>query len=170
VYVIKIDALYNLHATLKHIPYRRIERMILKGLWNGYSFDWKLLKQHVNIYCDIYMSAKLTDESHTGNLHRYDQDTGTLFTTIRFSYGPWVVDPLNMERYNAVHVYLFKCRSNVTVLLSDLPGGVTINAPKDYYRWQHHHSLKPQALKLYSSFHTTTTRNVDAKLTKTTKM
>ena len=45
----KIDALYNLHATLGHMPYSRLERMILKGIWNGYSFDLKLLKQLVNI-------------------------------------------------------------------------------------------------------------------------
>ena len=65
----KIDALYNLHATLGHMPYSRIERMILKGLWNGYSFDLKLLKQLANIKCDICMRAKLADGSHTGNLH-----------------------------------------------------------------------------------------------------
>ena len=68
-YVTKIDALYNLHAILGHMPYSRIERMILKGLWNGYSFDLKLLKQLVNIKCDICMRAKLTDGTHTGNLH-----------------------------------------------------------------------------------------------------
>jgi hypothetical protein len=32
VYVTMIDVLYNLHATLGHMPYSRIERMILKGL------------------------------------------------------------------------------------------------------------------------------------------
>ena len=65
----KIDALYKLHATLGHMPYSSIKRTILKGLWNGYSFDLKLLKQLVNIKCDICMRAKLTDGSHTGNLH-----------------------------------------------------------------------------------------------------
>jgi hypothetical protein len=69
VYVIKIDAQYNLHATLGHMPYSRIKRMILKGLWNGYSFDLRLLKQLVNIKCDICMRAKLADGSHKGNLH-----------------------------------------------------------------------------------------------------
>ena len=58
VYVTKIDALCNLHATLGHMPYSRIERMILKGLWNGYSFDLKLLKQLVNIKCDIKKERK----------------------------------------------------------------------------------------------------------------
>ena len=61
VYVTKIDALYNLRVTLGHMPYSRIERMILKCLWNGYRFDLKLLKQLVNIKCDICMRAKLTD-------------------------------------------------------------------------------------------------------------
>ena len=45
----KIDELYNLHATLGHMPYSRIERMILKGLYNGYSFDMSLLKHLVNV-------------------------------------------------------------------------------------------------------------------------
>ena len=39
VYVTKIDALDNLHATFGHMSYSRIETMILKGLWNGHSFD-----------------------------------------------------------------------------------------------------------------------------------
>ena len=65
----KIDALYNLHAILGHMPYSRIERMILKGLYNGYSFDMSLLKQLVNVKCDICMRAKITDGKHTGTLH-----------------------------------------------------------------------------------------------------
>ena len=52
VYVTKIGAFYNLHATLRHMPYSRIETMILKGLWNGYSFDKSYLKPLVNIKCD----------------------------------------------------------------------------------------------------------------------
>ena len=95
----------------------------------------------------------------------YDQDTGTLFITNGFSYGPWVADPLNMERYNAVHVYLPECRTYVTVLLSDFPGVVVIYAPNCYYRWQYHHSLTPQALKIYSSSHTATTRSIVEDLT-----
>jgi hypothetical protein len=70
VYVTKIDALYHLHATLGHMTYSRIERMILKGLWNGYCFDMALLKQLVNIKCDICMRAKITDGKHTGKLCR----------------------------------------------------------------------------------------------------
>ena len=31
----KIDALHNLHATLGHMPYSRIERMLLKSLYKG---------------------------------------------------------------------------------------------------------------------------------------
>ena len=65
----KIDALYNLQAILGHMPYSRIERMILKGLYNGYSFDMTLLKQLVNVKCDICMRAKITDGKHTGTLH-----------------------------------------------------------------------------------------------------
>ena len=65
----KIDALYNLHEILGHIPYSRIERMILKGLYNGYSFDMSLLKQFVNVKCDICMRVKITNGKHTGTLH-----------------------------------------------------------------------------------------------------
>jgi hypothetical protein len=53
--VTKIDALYIFHATLGHMPYSRIERMNLKGLWNFYSFDLKWLKQLVKIKCDMCM-------------------------------------------------------------------------------------------------------------------
>ena len=42
-------ALYTLHAILGHMPYRRIERMIMKGLYTGYSFDMSLFKQLVNV-------------------------------------------------------------------------------------------------------------------------
>jgi hypothetical protein len=69
VYVTKIDALYNLHAILGHMLYSRIKRMILKGLYNGYSFDMSLLKQLVNVKCDICTRAKITDQKHTGTLH-----------------------------------------------------------------------------------------------------
>ena len=71
VYVTKIDALYNLHAILGHMPYSQIERMILKGLYNGYSFDMSLLKQLVNVKCDICMSAKIT-EAHWYTAYQYD--------------------------------------------------------------------------------------------------
>ena len=73
VYVTKIDALYNLHAILGHMPYSRIERMILKGLYNGYSFDISLLKQLVNVKCDICMRAKITDGKRTRyTAYQYD--------------------------------------------------------------------------------------------------
>ena len=66
----KIEALYNLHAILGHMPYSRIERMILKGLDNGYSFDMSLLLKHlVNVKCDICMRAKITDGKHIGTLY-----------------------------------------------------------------------------------------------------
>jgi hypothetical protein len=69
VFVTKIDALYNLHAILEHMPCSRIERMILKGLYNRYSFDMSLLKQLVNVKCDICMRAKIKDGKHTDTLH-----------------------------------------------------------------------------------------------------
>ena len=74
----KADASYNLHATLGHMSYSRIERMVRKGIWNGYSFDRKVLQDILNVRCDICLRAKITDASHTG--HCTEQlDPGALF-------------------------------------------------------------------------------------------
>ena len=35
----KTEAVYKLHASLGHLPYSRIERMILKGIMKGYTLD-----------------------------------------------------------------------------------------------------------------------------------
>ena len=72
-YKTKTDALYNLHLTLGHLPFSRIERMIRKGIWNKYVFDGELLKQLVNVRCNICMCAKITDGSHTSHLFRSDK-------------------------------------------------------------------------------------------------
>ena len=69
-YVTKADASYHLHATLGHMPYSRIERMVRRGIWNGYNFDRKFLKDMLNVRCDICLRAKITDASHTGQLYR----------------------------------------------------------------------------------------------------
>ena len=71
-YKTKTDALYNLHLTLGHLPFSRIERMIRNGIWNKYVFDVELLKQLVNVRCNICMCAKITDGSHTSHLFRSD--------------------------------------------------------------------------------------------------
>ena len=68
-YVTKLEALYNLHAILGHMPYSRIERLILKGIWSGYSFDIALLRKLVNVKCDVCMRMKSIDGKHTGKLH-----------------------------------------------------------------------------------------------------
>ena len=73
VYSVKTDAIYNLHAVLGHLQYSRIEKMIRKGIVNGYTFDVKLLKQLVNVKCDICMRAKITDASHSGHLNKADR-------------------------------------------------------------------------------------------------
>ena len=72
-YKTKTDALYNLHLTLGHLPFSRIERMIRNGIWNKYVFDVELLKQLVNVRCNICMCAKITDGSHTSHLFRSDK-------------------------------------------------------------------------------------------------
>ena len=58
-YVTKADASYNLHATLGHMPYSRIERMVRRGIWSGYNFDRKFLKDMLNVRCDICLCAKM---------------------------------------------------------------------------------------------------------------
>ena len=72
-YSVKTDALYNLHAILGHMPYSRIEKMIRRGIVNGYNFDIKLLKQLLNVKCDVCMRAKITVSSHCRHLHKGTQ-------------------------------------------------------------------------------------------------
>ena len=72
-FVAKTDAIYKLHATLGHLPYSRIERMILKGIMKGYTFDVNLIKQMMKVKCDICMRAKITDSLHKGNLFHSDK-------------------------------------------------------------------------------------------------
>jgi len=38
-YMTKAEAVYKIHASLGHLPYSRIKRMILKGIMKGYTFD-----------------------------------------------------------------------------------------------------------------------------------
>jgi hypothetical protein len=72
-FLTKADAVYKLHATLGHLPYSRIERMILKGIMKGYTFDVNLIKQMMKVKCDICMRAKITDSSHKGTLFNSDK-------------------------------------------------------------------------------------------------
>ena len=72
-FLTKADAIYKLHATLGHLPYSRIERMILKGIMKGYTFDVNLIKQMMKVKCDICMRAKITDSSHRGHLFHSDE-------------------------------------------------------------------------------------------------
>ena len=69
----KAEAVYKLHASLGHLPYSRIERMILKGIMKGYTFDLKLLKQLLNTKCDICLRAKITDAGHNGTLFHAEE-------------------------------------------------------------------------------------------------
>ena len=66
-FMTKSEAVYKLHASLGHLPYSRIERMILKGIMKGYTFDLKLLKQLLTKKCDICVRAKITDAGHKGH-------------------------------------------------------------------------------------------------------
>ena len=69
----KSEAVYKLHASLGHLPYSRIERMILKGIMKGYTFDLKLLKQLLNTKCDICVRANITDAGHKEHLFHSDE-------------------------------------------------------------------------------------------------
>jgi hypothetical protein len=97
--VTKIDALYNLHAILGHMPYSRNERMILKGLYNGYSVDMSLLNQLMNIKCDICMRAKFTDGKHTGTLHTSTIPWRMFAMAIT---GPFMQAPIKSNRYQCI--------------------------------------------------------------------
>ena len=51
------------------MPYRRIERLILKGIWSGYSFDMVLWRKHLNVKWDVCVQMKSINGKHTGQLH-----------------------------------------------------------------------------------------------------
>ena len=108
--------------------------MIFKDLWNGYSFDLKLLKQLVNIKCDICMRATLNDGSHTGNLHNatipwrmFSMDiTGPFMQAsinenwyqcaIIDTYSKYVWDDYLAAKDEVYKVLLDFCKTEITVL------------------------------------------------------
>ena len=111
-YVTKIDALYNLHAILGHMPYSRIERMILKGLYNGYSFD-------------ICMRAKITDGKHTGKLHTSTIPWRMFAMDIT---GPFMQASIKGNRYQCIIIdtyskyvwtYFIETKDEVYCIISD---------------------------------------------------
>ena len=63
----------KVNASLGHLPYSRIERMILKGIMKGYTFDLNLLKQLLNSKCDICLRAKITDAGHNVTLFHAEE-------------------------------------------------------------------------------------------------
>ena len=77
-FLTKTDAVYKLHATLGHLPYSRMERMILKGIMKGYTFDVNLIKKMMKVKCDIYMREKITDSSCTKERCFTQTSLGTL--------------------------------------------------------------------------------------------
>jgi len=79
----------------------------------------------------------------------YDAQTGTTFRLDGLSYGPWVDDPLQLDSYNSVHVYIPERLRYVTVMLCDLPAGMAVSAPKGYLHWQNHPELARLAKTLF---------------------
>ena len=65
-YVAKAEALEILHMQLGHLPYQRIERLIQKGVIEGYKIDKQLVDALVKERCDICMRSKQRDASHGG--------------------------------------------------------------------------------------------------------
>ena len=67
-YVAKAEALEILHMHLGHLPYQRIERLIQKGVIEGFKIDKQLVDALVKERCDICMQSKQRDASHGGKL------------------------------------------------------------------------------------------------------
>ena len=53
---------------LGHLPYQRIERLIQKGVIEGFKIDKQLVDALVREKCDIRMQSKRRDASHGGKL------------------------------------------------------------------------------------------------------
>ena len=64
----KAQALEILHMQLGHLPYQRIERLIQKGVVEGFKIDKQLVDALVREKCDICMQSKQRDASHGGKL------------------------------------------------------------------------------------------------------
>ena len=56
VYITEIDA------------YSRIDRLILKGIGSGYSFDMALWRKHLNVKWDVCVRMKSIDGKQIGQL------------------------------------------------------------------------------------------------------
>ena len=93
----------------------------------------------MRIICDCEGSTQSVESLQGYDPERiYDPNTGTTFRLDGLSYGPWVDDPLQLDSYNSVHVWLPERMRYVTVMLCDLPAGMAVSAPKGYIHWQHH--------------------------------
>jgi hypothetical protein len=53
---------------LRHLPYQRIERLIQKGVIEGFKINKQLVDALVKERCDICMQSKKRDASHRGKL------------------------------------------------------------------------------------------------------
>ena len=79
----------------------------------------------------------------------YDTQTGTTFRLDGLSYGPWVDDPLQLDSYNSVHIWIPESLRYVTVMLCDLPAGMAVSAPKGSLHWQYYPHLARTAKTLF---------------------
>ena len=59
----KAQALEILHMQLEHLPHQRIERLIQKGVIEGFKIDKQLVDALVREKCDICMQSKQRDAS-----------------------------------------------------------------------------------------------------------
>ena len=71
----------------------------------------------------------------------YDSQIGTTFRLDGLSYEPWVDDPLQLDSYNSVYVYIPERLRYVTDMLCNLPAGMAVSAPKGHLHWQNHPQL-----------------------------
>ena len=61
-YVAKAQALEILHMQLGHLPYQRIEKLIQKGVIEGFKIDKQLVGALVREKCDI--CCKVSKQTH----------------------------------------------------------------------------------------------------------
>ena len=132
------------------------------NLASGFATDKEALEAYIGvvvtrsvswfeIVCDwVGTSTQDTDLPTGYDPERlYDAQTGSTFRLDGLSYGPWVDDPLQLDSYNAVHVWLPAGLRYVTVMLCDLPAGMAVSAPKGYLHWQYHPCLARTAKTLF---------------------
>jgi hypothetical protein len=83
------------------------------------------------IICDWEGTSTQATEPPYDPERIYDAQSGTTFRLDGLSYGPWVDDPLQLDSYNSAHIWIPERLRYVTVLLCNLPAGMSVWLRKD---------------------------------------